>query len=77
MTEIQYITSTDPIWKYAVVALFVLAVYWVPTVIAAVKRHPEFIKVALINWLVGWTIVGWIVALTWSIEDPQRNGTGS
>ena len=42
-------------------ALAALA-YWFPTAVAAV-RNRNIIRVALLNGLLGWTIVGWVCAM--------------
>ena len=46
-------------------------VYLFP-VLAAWRRHaPNLGSVAVINVLLGWTIVGWIVALAMALRDPR------
>jgi hypothetical protein len=41
--------------------LFLL--YWLPTLVALVRRTPSALGVAAINFFLGWTVIGWIVAL--------------
>jgi 4-amino-4-deoxy-L-arabinose transferase-like glycosyltransferase len=49
--------------------LFVASVvpYLIPTVIAAWRDHPKKTGIFLINLLLGWTVVGWLVALIWAL----------
>ena len=42
-------------------ALFLM--YWLPTIVAVVRRTPSALGVAAINFFLGWTVIGWIVAL--------------
>ena len=50
--------------------IFVTLLYFLPTVIAIVFRHePDAIGIFLVNLLLGWTIVGWWVALIWAIAS--------
>lgn len=42
--------------------------YLLPTGIALWKGHPETMKVLLVNLLLGWTVIGWVVALVWSLR---------
>jgi hypothetical protein len=50
---------------------FILAIYFVPTMVAWNKRSRG--SVAAINFFLGWTIVGWVVALAWALkDDPPR-----
>ena len=51
---------------WLVFAMFVV-VYWLPTLIAAIKGN-NLGRVLVINLLVGWTIVGWGVALVIALK---------
>ncbi len=37
--------------------------YWLPTIIAIVRRTPSALGVAVLNFFLGWTVIGWIIAL--------------
>ena len=45
------------------IILFLIAMYWLPTIIAVVRRTPSALGVAALNFFLGWTIIGWIIAL--------------
>jgi uncharacterized membrane protein len=51
-------------------ALTVLIVYFLPTVIAAFRRHPYVLAIFLIDLLLGWTFIGWLGALVWAFISP-------
>jgi len=51
-----------------------LALYFVPTMIAASRRKQNSLAIFLLNLCLGWTLLGWIVALTWSLY-PERSTT--
>ena len=42
-----------------------LAVYFVPTIVALARRHEQTGLVILVNVLVGWSGIGWILTLLW------------
>ena len=44
-----------------ITVLFVM--YWLPTIIAVLRRTPSALGVATVNFFLGWTIIGWVVAL--------------
>jgi Superinfection immunity protein len=44
-----------------------LAIYFLPTGIAMLRNHPNSMAIFLINFLLGWMCLGWIVALIWSV----------
>ena len=37
--------------------------YWIPTIVALIRDVPNKASVVIINLFVGWTLVGWVVAL--------------
>jgi len=43
--------------------LIVIGFYFVPTIVAVVRKVTNQGSVAVINLFLGWTIIGWIVAL--------------
>lgn len=50
----------------------VLAVYFVPSIIAFCREHPQFAGVFALNLLLGWTFLGWVAAIVWAvISHPQ------
>jgi len=44
-----------------------LALYFLPTIIAAIRRSKSTVGIILVNILAGWTFVGWVIALVWSL----------
>jgi|HubBroStandDraft_6_1064221.scaffolds.fasta_scaffold1669360_1 hypothetical protein len=48
----------------------VVALYFLPAFIAACNRHRSALAIVLVNIFLGWTVVGWLVALIWSIVAP-------
>ncbi len=45
-----------------------LVVYFVPTIVAAYKKHPQILWIFLINLFFGWSIAGWIIPLLWAFD---------
>ena len=52
--------------------LFILGVvaipYFIPSIIAAVRQKTNLVAIGVFNLLVGWTVIGWIVALVWALR---------
>ena len=49
--------------------------YWAPTAVAWIRRVPNAGSVTVVNGLLGWTVIGWIVALAMacrSIPEAAR-----
>jgi hypothetical protein len=49
--------------------LVVLGVYWLPSILALIWRHPDLVPIVLVNGLLGWTVVGWVRAV-WMLVRP-------
>lgn len=56
------------IWHWALVAL-VVVIYFAPTMTASHRWHKNTGPIMLINLFLGWTLIGWLVALVWSMTD--------
>jgi len=50
-----------------VVFLALLSLYFLPTIIALLRRQPNTLAIFLLNFFLGWSFVGWVVALVWSV----------
>jgi hypothetical protein len=46
--------------------LICLILYFLPALIALLRSHQNFVPILLLNLFLGWTVLGWIVALVWS-----------
>jgi hypothetical protein len=57
----------------SVIGVVVGIIGWlVPIYIANKREHPNFMPIAVITILLGWTFVGWAVCLAWSLsKKPQ------
>ena len=50
------------------IILVLMFLYLVPTFIAAARHTQNRIMIFNVNLLIGWTLIGWIVALVWSLS---------
>lgn len=57
-------TKTASIDKGLVV--FLLFVYFIPAIIAFNRSHQNTTAITVLNILLGWTLLGWIVAIVWA-----------
>ena len=42
--------------------------YFLPTLIAAVRNKRDVLTIFLVNFLLGWSVIGWIVCLLWALK---------
>jgi RsiW-degrading membrane proteinase PrsW (M82 family) len=55
------------------VAIPVLALHFLPSILAGVRHAKNTGWILVINFLLGWTIIGWVVALIWALRDTPRS----
>jgi hypothetical protein len=48
------------------------AMYWLPTIVALVRHSPSAPGIAVLNFFLGWTGIGWIVAMVWALASAPR-----
>jgi hypothetical protein len=59
---------------------FGFVVYFLPTIIAVLHEKHDKVSIFLLNFFLGWSLIGWIVALVWAckndrivyVQNPQR-----
>ena len=68
LTAIQS-SGGDAAAGFVLLAVGIL-LYFIPAIVARKKR--SFGSVMAINFFLGWTIVGWVVALAWALKDDPK-----
>lgn len=53
----------------------VVLVGFLPSIIAFARRHHNRIAILVLNVLLGWTLIGWVLALVWSLTAISRRST--
>ncbi|MGD0643171.1 MAG: superinfection immunity protein [Roseiarcus sp.] len=54
--------------------LLLLVFYFAPSIIALIRGHLSTAAIFVLNLILGWTFVGWIIALIWSLTgNTARN----
>ena len=49
-----------------------LIAYFFPAIVAGVRRHHNEGAILVINFFLGWTLVGWFAALAWAATNPSK-----
>ena len=57
-----------------VMALFLIP-YFIPTIIALIRKKSNTTAIFLLNFFLGWTFVGWIVSLIWAVTKDKEQQT--
>lgn len=69
-------TSTGSTIISVIIFLIAVGLYFLPTIIAAARRLPDVIQVALLNFFLGWSVIGWIIALIWAAKPMPERAAG-
>ena len=47
-------------------ACLATCLYFLPWLIAVVRDHPQRSDICMLNLLLGWTLIGWLLLLVWA-----------
>lgn len=52
-------------------------VYCIPALVARVRDHQNMTAIVVLNLLLGWTLLGWVVALVWACMAQPEPAAGA
>lgn len=55
------------------IAVIFLAIYFLPTMVAIGRKHHNSAAIAILDLLLGWTFIGWVIALVWAFTAIPGN----
>ena len=69
---VAYAQSSDG--ALIILAIFSLIIYFLPSIVANYREIEKQAGVFVVNLFLGWTLIGWVVALTWAVtgEKPKK-----
>ena len=53
-------------------AILGLLIYFIPSIIAAARHHEHFLWVLILNIVLGWSGIAWIILMVWAILGERR-----
>jgi hypothetical protein len=42
--------------------------YFLPSIVAAARSKRDLVSIFVLNLLLGWTAIGWVIALVWALK---------
>lgn len=57
----------------AIGAIISLVIYFLPFIIALMRNHSQKVAIFFLDLFLGWSFVGWVVALVWSFIKEKNN----
>lgn len=59
--------------SFAILLTILTAGYLLPTTIALIRRRDNRMAIFLVNFLLGWTLLGWVITLAWSVTSDSAD----
>ena len=53
-----------------------IGLYFVPSILGFARGHQNAVAILALNFLTGWTFLGWVGSLVWSLTVVRKAGTG-
>ena len=66
--ERERAAASAVIWSAIRVWLIWMIIYFIPTIIAMIRKKTNTRAILALNLFLGWTFVGWVVALVWALS---------
>lgn len=80
--ELKVFPSTNKPQERPIIASFVILsiflliggfIYFIPTIVAVVEKRRNFVAIFVLNFFLGWTFLGWVIALVWACVHDRRS----
>jgi len=55
-----------------IMVFFGIAIYFLPTIIAASQKKKNTSAILALNIFLGWTIIGWVISLVWAFTYEEK-----
>jgi Superinfection immunity protein len=56
-----------------IILIFFLSFYFLPTIVASVNRKKNLAAIFALNLFLGWSFIGWVIALVWALAHDLDN----
>ncbi len=53
-----------------VLPIAVILLYFLPSIVSIAGRHHNSSAICVLNLFLGWTFIGWVIALVWAVKVP-------
>ena len=53
------------------IVIFLGGLYFLPTLTAATRGHMNTTAIFVLNLFLGWSFIGWVIALVWAFKNDE------
>jgi len=72
MISIEFIMLLLIMFVCATWLFISLAVYFIPVILAYVRKHNNLLPITLLTIFLGWTFFGWLAAVLWALNSDVK-----
>lgn len=70
----NFLTLLSLSWQHIlIISIIFILPYFIPTFIAYSRKKPNAGAIFALNLFLGWSLIGWIVALVWALSNKESN----
>jgi uncharacterized membrane protein len=51
----------------------IILIYFLPTISAFERKKKNTSSIFVVNFFLGWTLIGWVVALSWALSKDDKH----
>lgn len=55
--------------------IIIICVYFLPYMVAQKRKHSKSQAILIVNLFLGWTLIGWVVALAWAFAENNKKSS--
>jgi uncharacterized membrane protein len=52
--------------------IFLIILYFLPSIVGFARKKVNKWAIFILNFFLGWTLVGWVVSLVWAVAEDNR-----
>ena len=60
-------------WQHILILLIIIIPYFIPTFVAYGRKKSNTGAIFALNYFLGWSLIGWVVALIWALSNKENN----
>ncbi|MBQ4070639.1 MAG: superinfection immunity protein [Alphaproteobacteria bacterium] len=60
----------------SIYVILLIGIYFLPSIVAARRKHVNFTAIFILNLFLGFTLFGWVFALIWAVYNSTAVQSG-
>lgn len=69
----NFLTFLSLSWQHILIIVLIFIPYFIPTFVAYSRKKTNAGAIFALNFFLGWSLIGWVVALIWALSNKENN----